>query len=361
MARPVLQWLPAALFGFSFFSLACIHPAEFYPPPAIPDPRSYTWTIDTIAMPGSTATLMRSIWGSSGRDVYIAGHNDRYTGTMFHFDGALWRPVGLTVPEGGSIQGNIDIAQVVGFTSVDVFAVGGRTPSGAPQGTPPAALAIHYDGLSWTEMPVPSGSMLRGFWGLYKDEMWAVGDSGTVLHASGPNWVPVPVPGAGSLNSVGGISSDDVYALSSRPDAAVRDASFRSLWQWNGGVWAVVDSFHQAAGQNDKFGTRSVWSLLAVTYTCGQGVFRLDGSVWDPVIPGTGTGTGYLNAIYGTANNSLFVVGDGAVAYHVNPANALKYPAITGPSVNYYGVWTDGEQAFIVGNDGQKTYVLHGQ
>jgi hypothetical protein len=179
------------------------------------------------------------------------------------------------------------------------------------------------------------------------------------MHEIGLNWLATTVPDAGSFNSVGGVSPGDVYALSSRPDVGVHDTTFRTLWQWNGGVWAIVDSFPQVAAHNDKFGTRSVWSLLAVTYTCGQGVFRLDGSVWDPVIPGTGSG--YLNAIYGTENNSLFVVGDGGAAYQVNPADVYRYPLITGPSVNYYGVWTDGLQAFIVGNDGKRTYVLHGR
>jgi len=358
MPWPPRRTLPAALLGLSLLLMDCTHSARFVPPITPPDPRSYAWNVDTIALAGSSATLMKSIWGSSSTDLYVAGHNDLTGGTMFHFDGSAWRRVGLTVSEGGSIQGNIDLSQVFGFTAVDVFAVGGKTPSGSPPGTPAQALVIHFDGISWSEVPVPPGNMLRGIWGQRNDEMWAVGDSGTALHEIGLNLLATTIPDAGSFNSVAGVSASDVYALSSRPVVGVHDTTFRSLWQWNGGVWAIVDSFPQVAGHDDKFGTRSVWSLLAVTYTCGEGVFRLNGSVWETIIPGTGSG--YLNAMYGTTNASLFVVGDGGVAYHVNSAGPLKYQPITDASVNYYGVWTDGLQAYIVGNDGKRSYVLRG-
>ena len=68
--------------------------------PVIPkDPRTYTWTIDTLSYPGSAQTIMQSIWGSSPSDVYVVGHNDGGYGKMYHFDGKMWTPVVLYFPD----------------------------------------------------------------------------------------------------------------------------------------------------------------------------------------------------------------------------------------------------------------------
>jgi hypothetical protein len=323
---------PAAALLLSLILQACNHPAQFVPPILEADPRNFSWTIDTIALPGSPATLMRSIWGASSRDVYIAGHNDLPRGTMFHYDGTSWHTVNLTAAEGGTIQGSIDLSQVTGFSGGDIFAAGGKTTSGFSSGMPAASLVIHFDGNAWSEMQVPPGGMLRGIWGLYHGEMWAAGASGTLFQFIGSTWIPATLSDTGSFTAISGVSADDVYALSSRSDAGVHDTTFRYLWHWNGGVWSIADSFPQVAGHADRFGTRSVWSLLAITYTSGQGVFKRDGSV----------------------RSSLFVVGDGGGVFHVNPADWYRYAQFADPAINYYGVWTDGREAFVVGNDGKK-------
>jgi hypothetical protein len=342
--------LPAA-YLCSLIFLACNHPAQTLTPVLGADPRNFTWTIDTIALPGSPATLMRSIWGSAVHDVYVAGHNDLPGGTMFHYDGTSWHTVSLTASEGGTIQGSIDLSQVTGFSGDDIFAVGGRGPA--------ASLVIHFDGKAWSEMQVPPGGVLRGIWGANDGEMWAAGDSGTLIQFISLSWIPATPGYSGSFTAVGGVSTGDVYALSSRPDAGVHDTTFRYLWHWNGGVWSIADSFPQVAGHLDRFGTRSVWSLQAITYTSGQGLFKRDGSSWDLLVPGAGNG--YFNAVYGTVNSSLFAVGDGSGVFHVDPAGPYRYTQFADAGINYYGVWTDGREVYVVGNDGRKTYVLHGK
>ena len=336
----------------------CKYPDPVPPEPLHADPRNFTWTIDTIALPGSPATLMRSIWGSSPRDVYVAGHNDMPAGTMFHYDGISWRKVNLTVAEGGAIQGVVDISQVFGFTPAYVFAAGGVAGSLTP-GSPARSLVIRFDGSSWSMMQVPPGGMLRALWGLYQSDMWAAGDSGTMIYSQGLAWYQGIFPGTTAVTSLSGVSADDIYALSSRSDSGVHDTTFRYLWHWNGGVWSVADSFAQVVGQQDRFGSRSLWSLLGITYTCGMGVFRRAGTGWVRTLPSSPGG--YLNAIYGTANNSLFVAGEGSALYYVNEAGSYRYATFSDPAINFYGVWTGGGEAFVVGNDARRTYVLHGR
>ncbi len=81
--------------------LACLSSCKKNPvgPIEPKDPRTYTWTIDTLAYPGSYQTIMQSIWGSSPSDVYVVGHNDGGYGKMYHFDGKMWTPVVLYFPD----------------------------------------------------------------------------------------------------------------------------------------------------------------------------------------------------------------------------------------------------------------------
>ncbi|MGH2567772.1 MAG: hypothetical protein ACRDGA_05490, partial [Bacteroidota bacterium] len=108
--------------AFVFLQFSCTD----YGIEPIKDPRSYTWTIDTLAYPGSFQTAMRDIWGSSPTNVYVVGHNSDGFGKMFHFDGQEWKPVGLNPIEGGTIEGPIDLSAIHGFSRDNIWVVGQR-------------------------------------------------------------------------------------------------------------------------------------------------------------------------------------------------------------------------------------------
>ena len=50
------------------------------------NPRIYKWSADTLAHPNSMQNMMRTIWGSSANNVYIAGHTSA-DGDMYHYNG----------------------------------------------------------------------------------------------------------------------------------------------------------------------------------------------------------------------------------------------------------------------------------
>ncbi|MBI5217140.1 MAG: hypothetical protein HY960_15395, partial [Ignavibacteriae bacterium] len=119
-----------------------------------PGKRDYTWTVDTLAYPGSFQTLMQDIWASSPTDVYVVGHNDQNRGQMYHFNGVQWSPVKLLVIEGGGVTtGPIDLGAIYGFAANDIYAVGERiyqNPSPPPNFLD-SSLIIHFDGRQWKE------------------------------------------------------------------------------------------------------------------------------------------------------------------------------------------------------------------
>jgi len=90
------------------------------------NPRAYKWTVDTLAYPGSFQTSMRDIWGSSSKDVYVVGHNERAFGKMYHYDGRTWTPVRLHILEGGPLPNIGTLSAIYGISANDVWVVGDR-------------------------------------------------------------------------------------------------------------------------------------------------------------------------------------------------------------------------------------------
>jgi hypothetical protein len=89
----------------------------------------------------------------------------------------------------------------------------------------------HYDGVHWTCMPTPSGNHLQGVWGTSRNDVWAVGDGGTILHFDGMRWSSVRSPTTQSLFGVWASGPCDVWAIgdavyhATRGDRSVSDGA----------------------------------------------------------------------------------------------------------------------------------------
>src|SRR5512140_2892642 len=174
--------------GLLLLAFGCHHATE--PSVGAKNPRTYIWTIDTLRYPGSWQIVMEGIWGSSASDVYVVGHNDAGSGKMFHFDGHSWQAVKLNAMEGGLIHGAIDLHAIYGFGKNDIYAVGERIYSNLfpPPNFFDSSLVIHYDGVSWREIPLVRSGPFRALWGLWGSsltDLWAAGLSGTLIHITG--------------------------------------------------------------------------------------------------------------------------------------------------------------------------------
>jgi len=178
-----------------------------------------------------------------------------------------------------------------GSSGSDVFAVG-------DSGT-----ILHYDGTAWSAVASPTTDNLNGIWGSSATHAFAVGDSGTILQYDGLNWLTVPSTTTNNLNSVWGYS--DLYAY------AVGDAG--TFLYYNGS-----------------------WSI--------------------PMPPGTFTGN--LNTIWGLSGSNIFVVGDGGIIGHfggipggfMDSGTTENLKDIWGPSSNsVYAVGSNGTFLFYDG------------
>jgi hypothetical protein len=62
-------------------------------------------------------------------------------------------------------------------------------------------------------MPSPTQEFLKGIWGAAADDVFAVGDGGTILHYDGADWRPMASGIGENLEAIWGVSGTDVFAV----------------------------------------------------------------------------------------------------------------------------------------------------
>lgn len=336
-----------SLLLFLFTNLQCSNPTG---PQAriIKDPRTYTWTIDTL-----WAGNMTRIWGSAPNDVYVGGWGGTIpTSSIRHFDGNKWNVINLPVSRFYAIQG------IYGFSARDVWTVGLQVYSL----TEDSSLICHFDGASWKEITVTGGKELQSIWGSSAVDIW-VGGWNTLFHFDGTSWKHFPffIPPQGvQLISISGLSSNDVYMVGARNNVVQPiDTSFYYLYHFNGNSWSVVDSSYWTTTVIAiKFGA-ILKTIDGALYSAGNKLYRQEGDNWiimndDPSIFSIG----------GSSNHNLFAagtrVGVGISAtptiYNYNGSDWEKIP-LEGYVGDISDIWTDGTETFMV--DG--AYVIHGK
>jgi len=195
-----------------------------------------------------------------------------------------------------------------------------------------AAMAEHFDGTRWTEVPLPNvgpnENSLLGVSELPSGHAWAVGyyvnaeyqQKTLIQHYDGSSWsvVSSPSPGARQniLYGVAAISDSDAWAVGADQDAG-------GLWHtlaehWNGTTWSVVASVDAGSSGNQFFAVRAVSSTSV--YATGQQsgtafpsqvlTEHWNGSAWSALAtPSDPAGSPLPLGVTGT-DTSLDVVGD---------------------------------------------------
>ena len=333
----------------------------------VKDPRTYSWTADTLGYPGSYQTLMTDIWGSSHNDVYVVGHNSLSSGVMWHYDGNSWTSVRLISLEGGQIEGAIDLTSIYGFSSTDIYAAG-TSISYNPNPPPTFAsknLIIHYDGSTWRKVNVDNSGFLDDIYGSSPNNIWASGGGTKFFHSDGNKWetdsVNIKVPSGFSfqINSISSNSSS-FYLLGNSNNNTTGETMFYFFKRVNN-AWVAQDSFSSSNSSN-RFGGRLNQSNLPDLYSNGSGgMYIYNNSSWVKI----SNSPDPIYFMWGTSSDNIFAVSNGSRAYHYNGTDWKQIEQLNDPKIDYYAVWTDGTEAFVVGHiyDGvyMKTIVWHGK
>ncbi|MCA9574531.1 MAG: hypothetical protein R3B40_10105 [Polyangiales bacterium] len=145
-----------------------------------------------------------SAWAPPGGPRYLVGGTNQHGRIVSDATGVLAEVMG--VPEGPLLN------WVFGWTADDLFVVGN------------SGTVLHFDGDTWERNDTPTTEALWGVWGAAPDDVWAVGGAGragstpVLLHYDGLSWRSVDPPtfgrpGVTALYKVWGTAADNVYAV----------------------------------------------------------------------------------------------------------------------------------------------------
>jgi hypothetical protein len=246
----------------------------------------------TVGLPDEVPLLTWVHCFSDGRPV-IVGTN----GTV------LWRRTDgwetEQLPNGPKLWG------VWGPARDDVWVVG-RT-SGRDQTDP---IAFHYDGTDWTKRSLPDlrhdgVDSLFKVWGTGSDNVYLVGDKGTLLHWDGSTIRDESPSITDDLIAVWGAGPDDIAVVGGRGEGV--------LVRWDGSSWST-------RSLDPLFGTNGVWvpdESTAWVAGAGGKVARVDLKSDSQTVTDLDTELQF-HAIYGLEGAGLFAAG-GNLTQHRGP------------------------------------------
>lgn len=190
--------------------------------------------------------------------------------------------------------------------------------------------------------PTPQGNAIRGMWTVGANDIWAVGDFGALMHYNGTAWQAVTSGVTDTLWSVWASGANEIFAVGDN-GRILRSTSGST----GGGTFTSLTSgtTQSLFGVWGNGATDEVWAVGAAGT-----ILKFDRatSMWGAASSPT---TAQLNAVWGSAKNSVFAVGAGGVITKYNGTMWANESA-TGTSMNLLGVGGDAARTIAVGVSG---------
>jgi len=200
-----------------------------------------------------------------------------------------------------------DLRSVWGTASNDVWAVGD------------GGTILHFNGTTWVRVNSGTSSNLRAVWGVAPKRVWAVGEKGTLLEYNGGSWSTRPVLVGRTYNGVGGGSA--IYAVGE---------------QLNSGYAEQLHPISSTRSDPATLRYNAIWGVGATVYVVGQTstaigrMYKVGTGGWTSVsLPAT---AGVLYGIWGTPALERVVV----VGFDIGKGSVLEFNS---------GAWTITRQA----------------
>lgn len=270
--------------------------------------------------------VVTSIWGAAATDLYATVSGNATANLLRSTDrGASWSP--QNVGGGGDLDG------VWGSSAGDVFLVGaggkvyhGAATTWSSESTPIAGARLHAvfgvatdvyavgdsnvvihrsAGNSWVQQTPTGNTAFHALWGVPGD-LWAVGSGGTILHSTGnATWTPESSGTALDLRGVFGTSATDVWIVGDA--GTVLHSTAGGFTPAGSGIDAASNLFAVAGAGGALWTAGTQW-----------GVWRLDGSAWqpEPTIAVDDALADTLQALFAVSADELFAGGNGQTILH---------------------------------------------
>jgi hypothetical protein len=266
---------------------------------ASPACRPTTEPADRATVGGITGRFA-DVWLDDPRDGWAVGSSGDPTteaaAVLAHWDGFAW-----TASADAPDTADVDVLQGVdGSAPNDVWAMGWSS-----DGSGRDALATHYDGESWEPSTVPRDAALFDVRALAPDDVWAVGSAGDpqlvderamAMHWDGSTWTQAALPVGGGRSGLSAISGTrgDLYAVGYHHRGPL-------LVHFDGARWDRTLELDAHGALN------AVAASGGTVWLAGSSVLRGDGSTFE-VIREAQRG-GAFSDVLARAGDRAFVVG----------------------------------------------------
>lgn len=302
----------------------------------LPTSHDIVWTIDTLGQPGN---FLNDVWGLDENNVWAVGYLNLPNGEsgIIKWNGSEWK----SFPTSSGVKYGI-----FGFSQSNIFVVGESINRGF--------IAI-WNGNNWTEYRdeyfLSRGDTvypLRAVWGSATNDVWAVGDKGTIIHWNGDGWKKVDARITTRINAVWGTSQSDIYIV------AVSGVN-SALYKYNGSVWVNISN-------NIGIFATTLWKTEPGKLLIGgTALLEYNGSTFQQVyIPGRSRG---VIKIRGNNLNNIFSAGDFGEITHYNGLSWKDINEFEVPDGRYRvlrSVWCSEHKVFIVGVDENRAIIING-
>ena len=201
--------------------------------------------------------------------------------------------------------------------------------------------------------------VLRGVWSDAPDDLFAVGDGGTLARWNGSSWTTTVLDANVTMRALWGNGPDDVLAVG---DAKSSGTTVTTIRHWDGVTWSVSTTYERdpiigisGHARNDVYafassgithwdgqtwsttramtGLNAMWAGAGEVFAAGDStIWHWEGTRW--VSPRSGASLPPLNAVWAADANDAFAVGDGHVVGHwdgvtwstITVADSLLFP-----------------------------------
>lgn len=207
---------------------------------------------------------------------------------------------------------------------------------------------LHWDGSVWMASASPTKAKLNGIWGSAAADIWAVGDAGTILHYDGVSWNDRSVMGDDLHGAWGLAGTGNVWTVGGT-------FSSQSVLRLNESSWTSVATPLETK-MNPLFGifgtdASNIWAVG------DKGtILHWDGTSW---LSQTSQTTRHLKSVWASSTANIWAVGEATILLKEGRSDWSVNDAPSGSSLR--GVWAfDESQIWAVGDDGMLLHRING-
>jgi hypothetical protein len=175
-------------------------------------------------------------------------------------------------------------------------------------------------------------------------EVFAVGDTGTILHYDGTRWQKEESPSIEHLNAVWGISPSDVYVVGNNG----------TVLHYDGQAWtSIKEELVRDLDRTFTWHLRGAWgSPASGVFIVGETgvILHHDGQAWERQAELLTTEV--LNSVWGTSSGTVYAAGNAGTVLRYRDGQWERQAVLLSPW-NLNGVWASSPEAvYAVGDNG---------